>query len=174
LLAAPIEALHRSHGVDLRTGHTVTEPAVDGPVLCAIGMVPDTGLAERAGLIVEDGIVVDDRLATSDPAVYAAGDVARTPSARREHWSDAQAQGVTAARNLLGRDEPHTAVPWCWSDQFGLTLQIAGELTGELKIDGELEALDASVTFLTDGRPAGVVCFNRPKEFRTLRGALAG
>ncbi|GAA3192895.1 NAD(P)/FAD-dependent oxidoreductase [Actinocorallia longicatena] len=171
-LAEPIERLHREHGVELHTGRAFTGAAPGTHVLAAIGTEPETGLAERAGLAVADGIVVDARLATSDPAVYAAGDAARTPSGRREHWSDAQAQGVTAARNMLGAALPHTAAPWCWSDQYGLTLQICGALEGEQKIDGDPSELDASVSFISDGVLTGAVCFNRPKDFRTLRANL--
>ena len=90
-------------------------------------------LAEAAGLAVENGIRVDATLRTSDPAIFAAGDCCSFPlpiyggrRVRLEAWRNAQEQGNLAARNMLGANAPHDAVPWFWSDQYDLTLQIAG------------------------------------------------
>ncbi|WP_322046757.1 NAD(P)/FAD-dependent oxidoreductase [Paraburkholderia sp. J67] len=102
-------------------------------VVAAIGVVPETALAEQAGLITDNGIVVNHRLATSDPDIYAAGDCARAPSRyaaggslRLESWRNAQDQGLHAAKSMLGHDMAFDAVPWFWSDQYDLGLQIAG------------------------------------------------
>lgn len=101
-------------------------------VLAAIGVVPDTRLAEAAGLEVDNGIVVDARLATDDPHIFAAGDCARAPSRhagasiRLESWRNAQDQGTHAAQAMLGAEAPFDAVPWFWSDQYELGLQVAG------------------------------------------------
>jgi len=106
-------------------------------VLIGIGAVPRTGLAEAAGLAVEDGILVDAALRTNDPAIYAAGDVAAAavpglPGRQRlESWDNAERQGTLAARTMLGAEETLAAAtpdswPWFWSDQYELTLQIAG------------------------------------------------
>ena len=98
-----------------------------------IGAVPVTGLAEAAGLTLENGIAVDDGLRTSDPDIYAAGDCVSFPLSvyggrrvRLESWRSAQDHGAVAAANMLGKGEKLSAVPWFWSDQHDLSLQIAG------------------------------------------------
>ncbi|TPK89743.1 FAD-dependent oxidoreductase [Mesorhizobium sp. B2-4-17] len=101
--------------------------------IIGIGAVPVTGLAAEAGLTIDNGIAVDAELRTSDPDIFAAGDCCSFPLAvyggrrvRLEAWRNAQEQGALAARNMLGAGEAHAAVPWFWSDQYGLSLQIAG------------------------------------------------
>ena len=98
-----------------------------------IGAVPVTGLAEAAGLAIENGIAVDDELRTSDPDIFAAGDCVSFPLSvyggrrvRLESWRSAQDHGALAAANMLGKGETLSAVPWFWSDQHDLSLQIAG------------------------------------------------
>ncbi|MFD8754928.1 NAD(P)/FAD-dependent oxidoreductase [Kitasatospora sp. NPDC059577] len=132
--------LHREHGVDLRFGVQVTELTGDGgtvtgvvladgttvaadAVVVGIGIVPATGLAEAAGLEVDNGIKTDRHLRTSDPDVYAAGDVANAyhplfgKHIRVEHWANALNQPQTAARALLGQaDAVHDRVPYFFSD----------------------------------------------------------
>ena len=105
--------------------------------MIGIGAVPVTGLAEEAGLAIENGISVDRFLRTSDPDIYAAGDCCSFPleiyggrRVRLESWRNAQDQGTLAAKNMLGAEEPVSAVPWFWSDQHDLTLQIAGLADG--------------------------------------------
>ncbi|MFC6880843.1 MULTISPECIES: oxidoreductase C-terminal domain-containing protein [Actinomadura] len=105
--------------------------------------------------------------------MYAAGDAARLPRGRGEHWADAQEQGATAARNMLGQDVAHTTVPWCWSDQYGLKIQICGSLVGTPETSGDPARHDAAISFVHDGALCGAVCFNRPKEFRDLRSEIA-
>jgi len=145
-LAVVIADRHRAAGVDLRTGVGVERIAPDGAVVLAdggrvaadaviagIGAVPEAALAEAAGLAVNNGIAVDATLATADPDIFAAGDCAACAHPlypgrriRLEAWRNALDQGGLAARNLLGRGEAITAVPWFWSDQYELSLQIAG------------------------------------------------
>ncbi|TSD84614.1 ferredoxin reductase [Mycobacterium sp. KBS0706] len=144
-IAAVIADRHRAAGIDLRTGLGIDriEPGAvvlaDGrriaadAVIAGIGAVPETALAEAAGLPVDNGIAVDATLATADPAIFAAGDCAACAHPlyagrriRLEAWRNAQDQGALAARNMLGRGEAIAAVPWFWSDQYELTLQIAG------------------------------------------------
>jgi 3-phenylpropionate/trans-cinnamate dioxygenase ferredoxin reductase component len=148
-IARIIDARHRDEGVTLACGKgvsalrettsTVEIALSDGRSIAAdllvigIGAVPVTDLAQKAGLTIENGIAVDDQLRTSDPDIYAAGDCCSFPLAiyggrrvRLECWRNAQDQGALAARNLLGAGESTTAVPWFWSDQYDLTLQIAG------------------------------------------------
>lgn len=148
-IAAVMEAAHRGHGADIRCGAAIeairdTEAGVDvvladgsaiatDLVIVGIGAIANTELAEQAGLAVENGIRVDENLRTNDPAIFAAGDCCSFPLAvyggrrvRLEAWRNAQDQGTLAAKNMLGRNEAHVAVPWFWSDQYELTLQIAG------------------------------------------------
>ncbi|MEU0964856.1 FAD-dependent oxidoreductase [Streptomyces sp. NPDC005917] len=146
--------LHQEHGVRFRFGVRLTEivgqdgmvlaartddgeehPAHD--VLAAIGAAPRIGLAEAAGLEIADraqggGIVVDERLRTSDPDIYAAGDVASFPHAlfgttlRVEHWANALNGGPAAARSMLGQDVPYDRVPYFFSDQYDLGMEYSG------------------------------------------------
>ncbi|WP_034270347.1 NAD(P)/FAD-dependent oxidoreductase [Haloechinothrix halophila] len=189
--------LHRSHGVELHTGVDVTgvertesglvTTDADGrgwtadTVVVAIGMVPNTELAERAGIAVDNGILVDEYFETSVPGVFAAGDVANQPNLmlggrqRIEHWQSAQEQGAAAARNMLGDRTPFSQVPWCWSDQYGVNLQVAGwpMATDDLSIRGEVDSLNFTAVFHRDGRLVGAVGVNRAKEIRALRKLIA-
>jgi 3-phenylpropionate/trans-cinnamate dioxygenase ferredoxin reductase subunit len=147
--ATNIAERHRAEGVDLRCGVGVAgiseTPArleialTSGETIAAdllvigIGAVPVTALAAGAGLAIENGVAVDDRLQTSDPDILAAGDCCSFPLAiyggrrvRLESWRNAQEQGGLAARNMLGAGETISAVPWFWSDQYDLVLQIGG------------------------------------------------
>ena len=130
-----------AQGVELASGEIV--PA--GMVLVAAGAVPVTELAEAAGIAVERGIVVDEACRTSAPDVFAAGDCTVFPSRRYgrqiglESVQNASDQGKAAALAMLGEDVVYDPVPWFWSDQFDVKLQIAGlshgydrtELTGD-------------------------------------------
>ncbi|MRG56538.1 ferredoxin reductase [Phyllobacterium sp. SYP-B3895] len=148
-IAEVIAARHRHEGVSLRCGAGIasindtdesvniiladgTEIAVDLAVI-GIGAFPVTDLAEAAGLETANGIIVNDWLQTSDPDIFAAGDCCAFPLAiyggrrvRLEAWRNAQEQGSLAARNMLGGRQPHESVPWFWSDQYELGLQVAG------------------------------------------------
>src|SRR5262249_6691256 len=98
-----------------------------------IGVVPETGLASAAGLAIDNGIAVDDHGRTSDPAIYAAGDVTSHPNAllgrrvRLESWENAQNQAIHVGKAILGKAErPYAEIPWFWSDQYDLNIQLAG------------------------------------------------
>ncbi|MGN8113538.1 NAD(P)/FAD-dependent oxidoreductase [Labrys sp. 22185] len=102
-------------------------------VVLGVGASPSTALAEAAGLAVDNGIAVDARLRTSDEAIFAAGDCCSFPlpvyggrRVRLESWRNAQEQGAHAASAMLGEDIAFDAVPWFWSDQYDLSLQVAG------------------------------------------------
>jgi 3-phenylpropionate/trans-cinnamate dioxygenase ferredoxin reductase subunit len=148
-IAEIVHQAHEAEGVTALTGQGITSIADDGTktritladgqevvadlVVIGIGAVPVTGLATEAGLSVDNGIVVNAELRTDDPDIFAAGDCCSFPLAiyagrrvRLEAWRNAQEQGALAARNMLGAGEAHAAVPWFWSDQYGLSLQIAG------------------------------------------------
>jgi 3-phenylpropionate/trans-cinnamate dioxygenase ferredoxin reductase subunit len=144
VIAERLVARHREAAVEILFDARIKAVAGDGialadgtqiaadMVVVAIGVAPNTRLAEAAGLAVENGIAVDATLATSDPAVFAAGDCASFPyqaagrRVRVESWRNAQDQGAHAARAMLGALEPFRRVPWFWSDQYELGLQVAG------------------------------------------------
>jgi 3-phenylpropionate/trans-cinnamate dioxygenase ferredoxin reductase subunit len=142
-------ALHRSHGtrvmlgarlkafssnehgrsvVKLVDGHTLECDAV----VVGVGLVPNDELARDAGLACDGGVIVDAQCRTSDPDILAAGDVAVTPNPwagrplRLESWQNAQEQGMAAARSALGFEVDYQPLPWFWSDQYGMNLQIYG------------------------------------------------
>ncbi|MGF6174866.1 NAD(P)/FAD-dependent oxidoreductase [Ensifer sp. 4252] len=152
-IAAVVAERHRLEGVDIRCNASIAgieerEDKVeiklaDGGILVAdlvvigIGAVPNTALAEAAGLAIDNGIAVDERLCTLDPDIFAAGDCCSYPlrhydnrRIRLEAWRNAQDQGTLAAANLMGAAETIASVPWFWSDQYDLTLQIAGLADG--------------------------------------------
>jgi len=187
---------HRERGVDLRTGVGVDRiegdscaravVSTDGDVIEAdvvvvgVGIEPATELAERAGIKTGNGILVDELCQTSLDGVYAAGDVANHPNpilgerVRLEHWQNAQNQGVAAARSMLGGTEAFAEVPWFWSDQYDLNLQMAGHprATDSVVWRGERDALDFSAFYLRDGVLVGIVAVsgsraaNRGREVR--------
>ncbi|HWA50085.1 MAG TPA: FAD-dependent oxidoreductase [Dongiaceae bacterium] len=148
-LAALIQRRHEQAGVAFRIGTGMARIAADkggkhvvltdgseiacDVIIAGIGAVPDTQLAEAASLAIENGIRVDGRLTTSDPDIFAAGDCCSFPHplygerrVRLEAWRNALDQGALAARNMLGAGQTYDTVPWFWSDQYELTLHIAG------------------------------------------------
>jgi 3-phenylpropionate/trans-cinnamate dioxygenase ferredoxin reductase component len=144
-IAKIIHDEHVKHGVTMLTGTALSHLTahavhlVDGRVLPAdsiiagIGAAPDVTLAAEAGLAIENGIACNEHMQTSDPDIYAAGDCASYINAkhnnrrmRLEAWRSAQDQAATAAENMLGGSKIHNAIPWFWSDQYDLGLQIAG------------------------------------------------
>jgi 3-phenylpropionate/trans-cinnamate dioxygenase ferredoxin reductase component len=148
-VAAVMAARHVAEGVDLRCGveiaaidrngsstrvHLGDGATIDGDVVVAgVGAVPNTELGERAGLAIDNGIAVDEQLQTSDPTIFAAGDCCSFPHPlyggrriRLEAWRNAQDQANHVAARLTGTDDPYRVVPWFWTDQYDLGLQIAG------------------------------------------------
>ena len=139
---------HRAAGIDIRLGVAVGEFELQGDRVVAlqvngvresvgllvlgIGAVPEQALASAAGLRCGNGIEVDACMRTSDPQILAVGDCASFPDARSgrllrlESVQNANDQARTAVATLLGRDEPYGALPWFWSEQGGLRLQMAG------------------------------------------------
>jgi NADPH-dependent 2,4-dienoyl-CoA reductase/sulfur reductase-like enzyme len=127
--------LHRAHGVELVLGSPVTAAAFSAAdlVVVGIGAVPDTSLAEAAGLLTGNGILTDAELRTSHPHIYAAGDVANHDHPllgrlRSEHWDNAIWQAKTAARNMLGGDEPYDRQPYFFTDQYDLGMEYVGHV----------------------------------------------
>ncbi|MGV1757153.1 NAD(P)/FAD-dependent oxidoreductase [Rhizobium sp. A22-96] len=152
-IAEAITERHRLEGVDVRCGETIgsvreeTDKVIIGLangemipadlLLVGIGASPNIGLAEAAGLTIDNGIAINERLETSASDIYAAGDCCSFPLAlyggrrvRLESWRNAQEQANLAAANMLGEGAEISAVPWFWSDQYDLTLQIAGLADG--------------------------------------------
>ena len=149
-VAEVFAALHRAHGVDLRLGIEVSAIEETGGrsvvrlgdgssveadlVVVGIGITPNTALAEAAGLKTDNGIVVDEHLRTSDPDVFAAGDVASAMhpvlgrAVRVEHWDTAIGQGETAGRNMLGKDEAYDRLPYFFTDQYDLGMEYVGSI----------------------------------------------
>jgi 3-phenylpropionate/trans-cinnamate dioxygenase ferredoxin reductase subunit len=142
-------ALHRSHGTRVMLGAVVAGFAcgedgrsmvrlADGnalhcdAIVVGVGLVANDELARDAGLECDGGVIVDAQCRTSDPDILAAGDVALTPNpwagrrVRLESWQNAQDQGIAAARSALGLDVDYQPLPWFWSDQYGMNLQIYG------------------------------------------------
>jgi 3-phenylpropionate/trans-cinnamate dioxygenase ferredoxin reductase component len=150
--AAPIfDELHRSHGVDLRYRTTAVEltgrhgrvtgvmlsdgTRIDADmIIVGIGAVPRTEIAADAGLKIDNGIVVDEHLRTSDPDIFAAGDIARTYNPRLgrhirvEHWANARRQGVVAAKAMLGQDAADVRPSYFFTDQYDLSMEYTGDI----------------------------------------------
>ncbi|AOJ83580.1 MULTISPECIES: NAD(P)/FAD-dependent oxidoreductase [Burkholderia] len=188
--------LHRANGADVRLNASlaslgahpddagrVRAALADGTTVDAdfavagIGLALNTSLAAEAGLHVEDGIVVDEYGTTSDPAIFACGDVANHPNAwlkrrvRLESWANAQNQAIAAAKAVLGVRAPYAEIPWFWSDQYDVNLQILGDLPADaqLVVRGDVAAKRATLFFLTDGALRGVIAINSARELKLAR-----
>ena len=143
-------------------------------VVVGIGIVPAVELAEGAGLEVANGIVVNERCETSVEGIYAAGDVANHPNPflgcrlRLEHWQNAQNQGTAAACSMLGAREGFREVPWFWSDQYDLNVQMSGHAqpTDSLVYRGNPSSSSFTAFYLYHGSINGVVGINRPRDVR--------
>jgi NADPH-dependent 2,4-dienoyl-CoA reductase/sulfur reductase-like enzyme len=125
--------LHRAHGVELVLGAPVPPTALSAAdlVVVGIGAIPETSLAEEAGLRTGNGVLTDAQLRTSHPDIYAAGDVASHDHpvlgrVRVEHWDNAIWQARTAARNMLGGNEPYDRQPYFFTDQYDLGMEYVG------------------------------------------------
>lgn len=172
--------LHLAHGVDLRCGvaveaivgeHRVEGVRVDGEVIPAdlvvigVGAVPNTALAEAAGLVIDNGIRVDAHLRASAPDVYAAGDVASADHPvigvplRSEHWANAIGQGKAAALSMLGRDAVYDDIPYFYTDQYDLGMELSGYpplmRDADVVIRGDLAAREFIAFWVRDGRVVG-------------------
>ena len=152
-------------------------------VVVGIGVVPNTELAAGAGLAVDDGIVVDEHLLTADPAISAVGDCAAYPSrfaagrVRLESVQNAVDQARCVAARLAGRPPaPYAAVPWFWSDQGKLRLQIVGLTAGHdvAVVRGDVEGGAFSVFCFRGRRLVGIESVNRPADHMAGRRLLAG
>ncbi|MES2683889.1 MAG: FAD-dependent oxidoreductase [Pseudomonadota bacterium] len=146
-------------------------------VIVGIGIIPNTELAAAAGLEVNQGIVVNAEARTADPAIFAIGDCAHHEnvffgrSLRVESVPHAMEHGRTAAAAICGKPVPYAAVPWFWSDQFDLKLQMVGLSEGfdSMVVRGDLAAESFCVFYLRDGVVLSADAVNRPQEFATAK-----
>jgi 3-phenylpropionate/trans-cinnamate dioxygenase ferredoxin reductase subunit len=185
--------VHIDHGVDLRLGEGVeffagsdrveavvgtsgTNYAAD-LVVVGVGIEPNVELAVDADIACDNGIVVDEGCRTSAPNVFAAGDVANRPdhfSASRirvEHFQNAQNQGPAAARSMLGRGEPFKEVPWFWSDQYDVNLQMLGHPSpahGRV-VRGRMDDLDFIAFDLQGDKVVAALALNRGRDIAAAR-----
>lgn len=150
-------------------------------VVIGIGVRPNVEVAMASDLEIADGIVVDDHLVTSDPSISAVGDCAWHPNpyagggrVRLESAQNASDQGRCVAARLLKKPDPYVRVPWFWSDQGSLKLQIAGITAGcdETVVRGESSSPSCSVFCFRDGRFVGVESVNRPADYMVGRRLL--
>jgi NADPH-dependent 2,4-dienoyl-CoA reductase/sulfur reductase-like enzyme len=182
--------LHRERGVNLRTStgvrritdekgralvHTDHGDAfLADAVVVGIGVIPNVELAQAAGLDIDNGIVVDEYGRTGDPRIYAAGDVTSHFNPllgrrlRLESWQNAQNQAIAVARNIQGAAKPYAEVPWFWSDQFDLNLQIAGipQAGDEVVQRGVLGRAPVVFFHLREGKLAAAIGINSARDVR--------
>lgn len=176
--------LHRDNGVDLRLGLGIAtahgaerveqvtlsdETTLDTDlVVVGIGVTPRTELAEAAGLDVDNGILTDASLATSDPRIFAAGDVANAVHPfygrrlRVEHWANALNQGITAGANLLGAGEAYDRLPYFFSDQYDLGMEYVGHATDwdQVVVRGDVDKREFIAFWLHEQRVVAAMNVN--------------
>ena len=171
-LGAFIQRLHENHGVRFRLGQPVGDIAsLDSDlVIAGIGVTPDLELAQRAGLEIDRRVVVDEYLQTSDPNIFAAGDIA----SNSEHWVHAGRMGQAAARNAMGRRERFTSVPFFWSQHYDLVFAYVGHATraDDVQLFGSLDETNAVAVFREDGRITAVVSLFRDDVSLAVEAAM--
>jgi NADPH-dependent 2,4-dienoyl-CoA reductase/sulfur reductase-like enzyme len=190
LLGSFYADLHRARGAELRTSTSVRritdengralvhtesgEAFLADAVVVGIGVVPNVDLAQVAGLDIDNGLIVDEYGRTSDSRIYAAGDVTSHFNpllgrrVRLESWQNAQNQAIAVARNILGAAKPYAEVPWFWSDQFDLNLQIAGipQAGDEVVQRGVLGGGPVVFFHLREGKLAAAIGINSARDVR--------
>lgn len=195
-MSAFYEKVHREAGVDVRTGvqlagfeqqgEAIHVKLVGGDVegdlvIVGIGLIANTELAEGAGLEVDNGIVVDEFTRTADPDIHAAGDCTVHPSeflgrrVRLESVQNAMEQGRAGALNMLGKATKYANVPWFWSDQYDLKLQMVGMSTGydQVVLRGDPAKRSFGAFYLKNGHLIAVDTVSRPQEFMLAKKMVA-
>ncbi len=198
-MSAWLQQIYAAHGVRILAGITpqrfigerhVTQvelsngamPPIDMAVM-GVGISLNTELAQEAGLEVRDqdrAIMVNEYLQTSDPRIYAAGDIAAWPDPtykkrlRVEHWDVARAQGLQAGRNMAGAGEGYDVIPYFFSDLFDLSFEVWGDMTAwdQTVQRGHFETRDFALYYFNEGRLTGVLAMGRPDEERDPMQAL--
>ncbi len=191
-IAAFLRARHGREGVEFRLGvgvkaiedrgalkvHLADGSTLEGDaVVAGIGLEPDVALARDASLAVDNGVVVDEQCRTSDPDIFAAGDCTNTPlpclgrRVRIESWANAQNQAIVAAKAALGRDARYDELPWFWSDQYDVNLQILGlpARWPEPVVRGDPAGTSFSCFYLEGDRIAAIVAVNAPRDLRAAK-----
>ena len=189
-LAAALRRLHERKGVEFRLGTSVTriegddaaravllrsgERLATGIVLMGVGVQPVTEFVANVSKAEDGGILVDRHLRAAD-GLYAAGDVAAFPGPdgnrlRIEHWRVAEQQGRTAARNMLGQDEPFARVPFFWTAQHDVVVDYVGHAAewDEIVIDGDIGSFNFLAFYVKDGIVAAVATAGRDRETALL------
>ena len=184
--------LHSGRGVNIHTdtmvsgfaGSDQVEQVLCGDesfdadlVIVGIGIMPNIELAQAAGLECDNGIVVDDHCRTSDPEIYAAGDCTNHPNPllnrrlRLESVPNAMEQARVCVSNMLGGDKIYAAMPWFWSDQYELKLQMVGFSADgdEHVLRGNMEENQFAVFYLNNGKVVAADAVNSPKEFMVCK-----
>lgn len=179
-----VQKLHESRGVRFHLNSTVTAidekrvTLADGRtidadlVVLGVGVRPNLDLAKAAGLKVDRGVIVDEFLRTSDPNIWAAGDIARWPdprtqsSIRVEHWVVAQRHGQVVARNMIGDKTPCRFVPFFWSVHYDTTINYVGHVEhfDRVEIDGSLDARDCTITYFENNRALAYATIGRDHQ----------
>ncbi|SLM49457.1 FAD-dependent pyridine nucleotide-disulfide oxidoreductase [Nitrospira japonica] len=187
-----VRELHEQHGVQFHLGQTVTSitgksatlkngTTLDADlVVVGIGVRPNLDLAEQAGLRIDRGVLVDEYLRTSNPHIWAAGDIVRWPdrysgtSLRVEHWVVAEQQGQAAARNMLGLNQPYAAVPFFWSAHYDVTIAYVGAAPewDEASVTGSIPDRDCLVAYRKNGKIVAVASVNRDVESLRVQAAM--
>ncbi|MGE4374042.1 MAG: NAD(P)/FAD-dependent oxidoreductase [Xanthobacter sp.] len=192
-----IHGLHERHGVVIRSGSRVARLVGDNRVngveladglhvpadlvLSAVGALPNVELAGAAGLALDNGVKVDETTRTSHPDIFAVGDVASFPSARYgrrvrlESVQNAIDQAKATAKAMTGQEVSYNPVPWFWSDQYDVKIQIAGLLDGyeQTEVEGDVEGGRFHVRYLAGEKLLAVCSINDPKSHMLARKALA-
>jgi len=167
LVSESVKSVRTADGKTTVVTGSGTEIPVDG-VVAGLGILPNTELAVQAGLTVDNGIVVDEMLRTSNPDIYAAGDVANFYSAvlskrmRVEHEDNANIMGEMAGRNMAGEADRYQHQPYFYSDLFDLGYEAVGELDASLDIveDWKEPFRKGVIYYLRDGQVRGVLLWN--------------
>ena len=191
------DQVHRKAGVKIHCGVAVTGFCGDGGLthvecgngssypadiaVVGIGVIPNVELAKEAGLEIDNGIVVDEFAQTSDPDIWAAGDVTNHPNAilggrlRLESVQNAVDQAKTAAAVMCGQPKAYAEVPWFWSDQYDLKLQIVGlsRPDDDVVLRGDLASHSFSVIYLRDGKFVAINAINAIKDFMAAKKLVA-
>jgi 3-phenylpropionate/trans-cinnamate dioxygenase ferredoxin reductase subunit len=192
-----MQDFHRNRGVDIRLGARLAAIEGEGKVqqvrladgaalpadlvLLAVGARPNDDLAAAAGLPCQDGVVVDEHGRTADPAIYAAGDCTRFPSRRYgralrlECVQNAIDQAKAVASEMLGKPQHYDPVPWFWSDQYELKLQMAGLSDGydDAQTVGDVAAARFSVEYRRNGKLIAVDAVNDGRAYMSGRKRIA-
>jgi NADPH-dependent 2,4-dienoyl-CoA reductase/sulfur reductase-like enzyme/nitrite reductase/ring-hydroxylating ferredoxin subunit len=183
-LGHKLQQLHETNGVrfhlsavvggfDGKSVKLASGAAIDADfIVVGIGVKPRTAVAQSAGARIENGVMVDEFLETGVPGIYAAGDIAAYPDPltgeriRIEHWVTAERQGQAVARNMLGEHHRFAAVPFFWTEQYGVPIRYVGRAVGwdAVTLDGELDNGSLVARYFAEGRHCATATIGRDRE----------